>query len=209
MPLNRRHAALAVLAWVVVFGAFAVLTGPTEFVDAATSISGPRLGVMMGLNLLGTLTMGLVLYTVGQKSGLGISPVESVFLNATVSLASNLKQSIRPRRCSLVGQAVARGSGGVQISACETDHALAACENRRFSGGRKTASSGKLKGRGRVTVAERPLFDATTSVEYVARAAERREAAERVNGRTATVSEARPARRPRAFSFQFPPSPLI
>jgi len=46
-------------------------------------------------------------------------------------------------------------AGGVQIRtgqetafAVRTNHILAACENRRFSGGRKTASSGKLKGRG-------------------------------------------------------------
>jgi len=48
--------------------------------------------------------------------------------------------------------------GGVQIrtdqetvSTDRTDQVLAACENRRFSGGRKTQSSGKLKGRGRST----------------------------------------------------------
>ena len=107
MQLDRRHAVAAVLAWVAVYGVFILLAGPTEFVDVATNISGPRLIVMMALNLLGTLVMGMVLYTVGRKIGLGISPGESILLNATIGLASNLTP---------LGQASGLPIGGAIIS---------------------------------------------------------------------------------------------
>jgi uncharacterized protein (TIRG00374 family) len=111
MQLDRRHAAAAVLAWVVVYGVFIVLAGPTEFVDVATNISGPRLVVMMALNLLGTLVMGLVLYTVGRRVGLGISPGESILLNATIGLASNLTPFGQASGLPIGGAIISRWTG--------------------------------------------------------------------------------------------------
>jgi len=111
MELDRRHAAVAVLAWVVVYGVFIVLAGPTEFVDVATNISGPRLAVMMALNLLGTLVMGLVLYTVGRRVGLGISAGESILLNATIGLASNLTPFGQASGLPIGGAIISRWTG--------------------------------------------------------------------------------------------------
>jgi uncharacterized protein (TIRG00374 family) len=111
MEINRRHAAAAILAWVVVYGVFVVLAGPTEFVDDVTNISGPRLAVMMVLNLLGTVTMGLVLYTVGRRVGLGISPGESILLNATISLASNLTPFGQASGLPIGGAIISRWTG--------------------------------------------------------------------------------------------------
>lgn len=107
MGLNGRHAALAVVAWVAVFGVFVVLAGPTEFVDEATSISGPRLAVMLGLNALGSISMGLALYAVAHRVGLDVSAVESIFMNTTVGLANNLTP---------FGQASGLPAGGLLVS---------------------------------------------------------------------------------------------
>jgi uncharacterized protein (TIRG00374 family) len=128
MQLNRRHVALGVLAWVVVFGLFVVLAGPTGFVDAATGISGPRLVAMLGLNAAGSIAMGLALYTVARSVGLDVSPVESVFLNTTVGLAGNLTP---------FGQASGLPAGGVLISRWTGDtfeRALAALSMKELVG---------------------------------------------------------------------------
>lgn len=107
MQLNRRHAVLALLAWVAVFGVFVVLAGPTGFVNEVSGISEPRLAAMLGLNALGSVAMGLALYAVARGVGLDLSAVESIFLNTTVGLASNLTP---------FGQASGLPAGGVLIS---------------------------------------------------------------------------------------------
>lgn len=107
MELRRRHVVAGILAWVAVFGAFVLLAGPTDFVDAATGISRPRLAAMLAMKAVGTVLMGLVLYTVSRGAGLDVSPVETIFLNATVTLA---------KRFSPFGQASGVPIGGVIIS---------------------------------------------------------------------------------------------
>jgi uncharacterized protein (TIRG00374 family) len=90
VELNRRHIAAGILAWLAVFSIFVILADPTEFVDAATDISQARLAAMVGLKLVGTVLMGLVLYTVARGIGLDLGAIETIFLNATVGLAKKL-----------------------------------------------------------------------------------------------------------------------
>ena len=107
MQISRRHAVVAVLAWIAVFLLFVILAGPTEFVDAAAGISPARLAAILALKLLGDVLMGLVLYTVARGAGIKIAPVAAVFLNATVTLA---------KRFSPFGQASGVPIGGVIVS---------------------------------------------------------------------------------------------
>jgi uncharacterized protein (TIRG00374 family) len=107
MEFNRRHAVAGVLVWVAVFVLFVALAGPRDFVDAVTAISQPRFAAMMALNALGTVCMGLTLYVVARGAGLTVSPVESIFLNATVSLM---------KRFTPLGQASGVPAGGAIIS---------------------------------------------------------------------------------------------
>jgi uncharacterized protein (TIRG00374 family) len=107
VDLNRRHIAAGILAWFTVFSIFVLLANPTEFVDAATDISRARLAAMVGLKLLGTVLMGLVLYTVSRGIGLEVGAIETVFLNATVGLAKKLTP---------FGQASGLPIGGVIVS---------------------------------------------------------------------------------------------
>jgi len=107
MQIRRRHVAVGILTWLAIFGAFVLLAGPTEFVEEASDISQPRLVGMLVMKALGTVSMGLVLYTVSRGAGLHVSPVESVLLNATVSLANNFMP---------FGQASGLPVGGMIIS---------------------------------------------------------------------------------------------
>ncbi|MFC7072165.1 YbhN family protein [Halovenus rubra] len=107
MEIRRRHVAAGVLTWVAVFAVFILLAGPTEFVDAATNLSQARLAGILVMNALGTISMGLTLYTVSRGAGLNVSPIESVFLNTTVNLANNFTP---------FGQASGLPAGGVIMS---------------------------------------------------------------------------------------------
>jgi uncharacterized protein (TIRG00374 family) len=107
VELNRRHIAVGILAWVAVFSIFVILANPAEFIDAATDLSRPRLGAMIGLKLAGTILMGLVLHTVARGVGLSVWPVESIFLNATIGMAKKLTP---------LGQASGLPLGGLIVS---------------------------------------------------------------------------------------------
>jgi len=107
VELSRRHVVAGVLAWVGIVGLFVLVAGPTEFVDAATGISRSRLAAMLLMKAIGTVFMGLVLYTVARAVGLDLTPIETIFLNTTVTLA---------KRFSPFGQASGVPIGGVIIS---------------------------------------------------------------------------------------------
>lgn len=107
MEIGRRQVVVGVLAWVAVFGLFVALAGPTAFLESATDISRPQLAAMLGVNALGTVCMGLALYTVSRGAGLKLSPVESIFLNTAVNLVNNFTP---------FGQASGLPAGGVIVS---------------------------------------------------------------------------------------------
>lgn len=89
MEISRRHVVFGVGAWVVIYGAFILLAGPTEFINEASKLSQNRLAAILLVNALGTVCMGLVLFTVSVGAGLNVSPIESIFMNTTVNLANN------------------------------------------------------------------------------------------------------------------------
>jgi uncharacterized protein (TIRG00374 family) len=107
MEIGKRHVTIGVATWVAIFGVFILLAGPTEFVNEASNISQPRLGGILVMNALGTMSMGLVLYTVSRGAGVTVSPIESIFLNTTVNLANNFTP---------FGQASGLPAGGVIMS---------------------------------------------------------------------------------------------
>lgn len=88
--LNRNQVLVGVLFWVLVAGAFVALAGVSEFVETLTLISGHELGLILLVVALGLIAMGSVLYVIGRSVDLGFSPIESILLNTTVSLAHNL-----------------------------------------------------------------------------------------------------------------------
>ena len=107
MKIRRRHVLFGVLTWVAIFGVFIVLAGPTEFIRLTSELSRSRLAGILGMNALGTISMGLVLYTVSRGAGLNVTPVESIFLNTTVNLANNFTP---------FGQASGLPAGGLIMS---------------------------------------------------------------------------------------------
>ena len=88
--ISRRQAAIGVVFWVLIFGAFVALAGVGEFLDTIGQLSTSRIGAMLGVNGVGTVAMGLALYVIARDVGLGFSAIESIFLNTTVGLAHNL-----------------------------------------------------------------------------------------------------------------------
>jgi len=88
--LSKRQVVTAITVWLLVFAVFVILTGPEEFRGNIDAISADELAVMLGAVGAGVVSMGLCLYVLARNLGLGISAVESVFLNAAVSLAHNL-----------------------------------------------------------------------------------------------------------------------
>jgi uncharacterized protein (TIRG00374 family) len=107
MEIRRRHVVFGVLTWIGIYSVFILLAGPTEFVDEASELSQRRLAAILLVNVLGTISMGLVLYTVSRGAGLKVSPIESIFLNTTVNLANNFTP---------FGQASGLPAGGVVMS---------------------------------------------------------------------------------------------
>jgi uncharacterized protein (TIRG00374 family) len=107
MEISRRHVVFGILTWIGIYSVFVLLAGPTEFVEEASELSQRRLAAILLLNALGTVLMGLVLYTVSRGAGLNVSPIESIFLNTTVNLANNFTP---------FGQASGLPAGGVIMS---------------------------------------------------------------------------------------------
>jgi uncharacterized protein (TIRG00374 family) len=89
MEIRKRHVAVGILTWVAIFGVFILLAGPTKFVNLLTDFSRARIAAILFMKALGTIGMGLVLYTVSRGAGLDVAPVESIFLNMTITLAKN------------------------------------------------------------------------------------------------------------------------
>lgn len=107
MELKTRHILVGLATWVVIFGVFILLAGPTEFIDATSTLSRTQLAGILGMKALGTIFMGFVLYTVSRGAGLEVGPVESIFLNTTVSLVNNFTP---------FGQASGLPAGGLVMS---------------------------------------------------------------------------------------------
>ena len=88
--LSKRRVVTGISLWLLVFGAFVILTGPDEFRGNVDAIGYDELAVMLVAVAAGVVSMGLCLYVLAHNLGLGLAAVESVFLNAAVSLAHNL-----------------------------------------------------------------------------------------------------------------------
>lgn len=88
--LSRRQTALAVVVWLLVFGGFITLFGVDEFVDNVATLSAREIATLLVAVVAGVVAMGGCLYVLARSLGLGLGPVESIFLNTSVSLAHNL-----------------------------------------------------------------------------------------------------------------------
>jgi uncharacterized protein (TIRG00374 family) len=107
VDIGKRHVAAGILTWTGIVGVLVLVAGPTEFVASASDLSRTRLLGLLLLKAIGTISMGLVLYTVSRGAGLNVSPVESIFLNATISCVNNFTP---------FGQASGLPVGGLIIS---------------------------------------------------------------------------------------------
>jgi len=81
---------VGVLFWLLIFGAFVVLAGIGDFVETLSTISFDELAVMLSAVAVGVVSMGSCLYVLVRNLGLGLSLVETIFMNTAVSLAHNL-----------------------------------------------------------------------------------------------------------------------
>jgi uncharacterized protein (TIRG00374 family) len=88
--LSRKQAVTGIVFWLLVFGAFIALSGVGDFVDAVVRIAPTELLLILGAVGVSTVAMGGCLYVLARSIDLGLSPIESVFLNTSVSLAHNL-----------------------------------------------------------------------------------------------------------------------
>jgi len=88
--LSKRQVVLGILIWLLVFGIFIVVAGIGDFVETLSTISLDELAVMLCAVAVGVVSMGSCLYVLIRSLGLGLSLVESIFLNTAVSLAHNL-----------------------------------------------------------------------------------------------------------------------
>jgi len=88
--LSKRQVVVGVLFWLLIFGAFVVLAGIGDFVETLSTISFDELAVMLSAVAVGVVSMGSCLYVLVRNLGLGLSLVETIFLNTAVSLAHNL-----------------------------------------------------------------------------------------------------------------------
>jgi uncharacterized protein (TIRG00374 family) len=88
--LSKRQAAIGIGFWVLIFGAFVTLAGVGDFVEELTAITSSEVAVLLTIVAGGTLSMGSTFYVIQRSLDLGLSWVESIFLNTSVSLAHNL-----------------------------------------------------------------------------------------------------------------------
>jgi uncharacterized protein (TIRG00374 family) len=88
--IQKRQAAIALLLWLLVFGAFVTLAGVDDFLDTATTISPAEIGVMLAVVSVYLTAMGASLYAIGRSLSLGISLPWSVLFDTTVRLSHNL-----------------------------------------------------------------------------------------------------------------------
>lgn len=107
MEIRRRHVVVGILVWIAIFGVFILLAGPRAFINSASDLSRTRLVIILVMNALGTISMGLALYTVSRGAGLTVSPVEGILINTVINLAKNFIP---------FGQVSALPTGGVIMS---------------------------------------------------------------------------------------------
>jgi uncharacterized protein (TIRG00374 family) len=88
--LSRKQAASGVILWLLVFAAFVALTGIDDFIDTIAQITPTEFLIIFVAVAIGLVAMGTCLYILARSLDLGLSPVESIFLNTSVSLAHNL-----------------------------------------------------------------------------------------------------------------------
>jgi uncharacterized protein (TIRG00374 family) len=88
--LSRKQAASGVLLWLLVFAVFVALTGLGDFVDTVARITPTEFLIIFFAVAVGLVAMGTCLYIFARSLDLGLSPVESIFLNTSVNLAHNL-----------------------------------------------------------------------------------------------------------------------
>jgi uncharacterized protein (TIRG00374 family) len=88
--LSKKQAASGIILWLLVFAAFVALTGIGDFVDSVAQITPTEFLVILAVVGVGVVAMGTCLYILARSLGLGLSPIESIFLNTSVSLAHNL-----------------------------------------------------------------------------------------------------------------------
>lgn len=88
--LNWKQMCVGVLFWVLVFGAFVAFAGIADFLETLRMVSRHEIVLILLVVAIGVVAMGSVLYVIGRSVDLGFSPLESILLNTTVSLAHNL-----------------------------------------------------------------------------------------------------------------------
>lgn len=75
--------------WVVIFGVFILLAGRPESIDARSTLPRAQLAGTLGMTASDTIFVGSVLYRVSHWPALEVGPIESIFLNTTVSLVES------------------------------------------------------------------------------------------------------------------------
>ena len=81
---------MGIILWLLVFGAFVALAGFEDFTASVSQITLSELGPILAVLSVSVVSMGTCLYVIARSLGLGFSPIESIFLNTSVSLAHNL-----------------------------------------------------------------------------------------------------------------------
>jgi len=87
---SKKQVVAGVLFWLLVFGAFVILTGIGDFLDSLDAISSLELVQILTAVSVGVVAMGACLHVIALNIGLGSSWIETIFLNTSVSLAHNL-----------------------------------------------------------------------------------------------------------------------
>lgn len=88
--ISRRRALTAVILWLLIFAVFVALTGEQKFVSTLSQVSAVELAVILAAVSVGVITMGGSLFVISRHLDIGVSLVETIFLNTSVSLAHNL-----------------------------------------------------------------------------------------------------------------------
>jgi uncharacterized protein (TIRG00374 family) len=81
---------MAVLIWVLIFGAFITLAGVGDVIDELGKISSTEFAWILTAVATGVVAMGACLYVITRNLGLGGSLIEIIFLNTSVSMAHNV-----------------------------------------------------------------------------------------------------------------------
>jgi uncharacterized protein (TIRG00374 family) len=88
--ISKRKAAFGILIWLLILGGFVALTGINEFLSTLETITAAEMGIILLPIAASVLLMGSTLYILARDLRLGISWVEAIFLNTSISLAHNL-----------------------------------------------------------------------------------------------------------------------